>query len=272
MNLRNERTPVERWFLRRGIPHFIDGYAAGSHILTRAAPLLSAVFALEVVGLTFGDRFSGLVQGAVAVAAVAVMLGSVVLTNRVRGRRALQLPDEIGGLEVAVFVLVPALIVLIFGTRDRWDTPLIALLNIGFLILVFAVTSYGLVPMTVWGVGQMRLQLRESVTLMIKTLPLLLLFGSFFFLSTEVWQLADDFAPSMYTLAIGGLVVLGSLFVWFSNNTNVAELAVFDSWEAVCHECQGTPLEGVEAARLAGRRRRHRSVAALVLTSGSSCS
>ena len=39
---------TERWFIHRGIPHFIDGYSASQDIFTRAAPLLTFIFLIEV--------------------------------------------------------------------------------------------------------------------------------------------------------------------------------------------------------------------------------
>ena len=59
MSMRPDRSPVERWFMRRGIPHFIEGYAAGTDILTRVAPVLALVFVTEIILLSFGDRFAG---------------------------------------------------------------------------------------------------------------------------------------------------------------------------------------------------------------------
>ena len=46
---RGRRAAAERWFVRRGIPHFIEGYNAREDVLTRALPFLSLVFVLEVV-------------------------------------------------------------------------------------------------------------------------------------------------------------------------------------------------------------------------------
>src|SRR5690606_17668150 len=40
------RLEVERWFLQRGIPHFIHGYRATEDVFTRALPVLLLVILL----------------------------------------------------------------------------------------------------------------------------------------------------------------------------------------------------------------------------------
>ena len=41
---------TERWFLRRGIPHFIEDYSAGEDVFTRALPVLALVLLAQLVG------------------------------------------------------------------------------------------------------------------------------------------------------------------------------------------------------------------------------
>ena len=250
--MRPDRSPVERWFLRRGIPHFIEGYAAGTDILTRVAPLLTLVFVVEVILLTFGDRYVRWVQAFAVLGALALTAGVGALVNRLRGLRALQLPHDVGPVELALFVILPAIVALVFGSDPLLEASGVIVGNVLFLGLAYLTTSYGLVPMTRWAIGQIRSQLRSAFTLTIKTLPLLLLFVSFFFLSTEAWQLADDFAVSLYMIALGSLVVLGSLFIAFAIRTDVTALSQFASWAEVSAACVDTPLAGFDPARFEG--------------------
>lgn len=250
--MKPDRSPVERWFMRRGIPHFIEGYAAGTDILTRVTPLLTLVFVTEVIVLSFGDRFAGVVQAFAVVGALALTLGVVALVNRLRGLRPLQLPHDVGPWELALFVSVPALAALVFGTEPVLEASVLFIGNLVFLGFAYITTSYGLVPMTLWALGQLRSQLRNAITLTIKTLPLLLLFGSFFFLSTEVWQIADDFPISLYVLALSALVMLGALFIAFALRTGVTELSQFSSWHDVSHACADTPLAGFDPTSYSG--------------------
>ena len=39
---------TERWFVQRGLPHFIDEYRATTDVWTRAAPFLTLVFLAEL--------------------------------------------------------------------------------------------------------------------------------------------------------------------------------------------------------------------------------
>jgi hypothetical protein len=41
---------VERWFLSRGLPHFIEDYSASRDVFTRALPALILVLLLEMLG------------------------------------------------------------------------------------------------------------------------------------------------------------------------------------------------------------------------------
>jgi hypothetical protein len=250
--MRPDRTPVERWFLRRGIPHFIEGYAAGTDILTRAAPVLTLVFVVEIILFTFGDHYDDLVQAFAVVGALALTVGVGAFVNRVRGLRTFQLPHDVGPVELALFVLIPAIVALVFGSDPVLEASGVVVGNLLFLGLTYLITSYGLVPMTRWAFGQVQSQIRNSFTLMIKTLPLLLLFGSFFFLSTEVWQIADDFAVPLYLMAVGSLVVLGSLFIAFAVRTGVTELSHFTSWAEVNEACSDTPIAGFDHGQFEG--------------------
>jgi hypothetical protein len=251
--MRPDRSPVERWFLRRGIPHFIEGYAAGTDILTRAAPVLTLVFVVEVILFTFGDHYTGWVQAAAVLGALALTAGVGALVNRLRGLRTLQLPHDVGPVELTLFVVIPAIVALVFGSDPVLEAVGVVIGNLAFLGVSYLVTSYGLVPMTWWAFGQIRSQLRSAITLTIKTLPLLLLFGSFFFLSTEVWQIADDFAVSLYIIAIGSLVTLGSLFVAIAVRTGVTELSQFASWREVSDACADTPIAGFDPTHFEGK-------------------
>jgi len=247
------RIPVEQWFLKRDTPHFIEGYAAGTHILTRLAPLLMLVFLVEVVSVSFGDRFDDERQLLATLGALGLTLVVVGLINRARGRKALSRPTRVGRVEIVLFVTVPSLVALVFDS-DPWAEAVMLLVgNVLFLALAYCVTSYGLLPMSLWGIGQVRAQLRTVVTLMIKTLPLLLLFSAFFFMSTEVWQIADNFTWPLYTLALGALVALGALFIGFSIRTGVGELSQFDTWDDVCAACVDTPYEGADPSAFGGR-------------------
>jgi hypothetical protein len=223
------RNEVERWFLGRGIPHFIEGYSVREDILTRAVPFLALVFVGEVF-VTFGDRHRGWTQAATFVATSALLLGAAVVVNRIRGRRPFALPDDVGALEVALFVLVPPLGALIFGSEPVPEAIALLVANVVVLGLAYVATSYGLVPMSIWGVRLIRRQLDQIAAVIVRTLPFLLLFSVFFVLTAEVWQVADDLPGAYFGMVVGGMVLLGTLFVVLVTRADVDELNSFDSW------------------------------------------
>ncbi|MCW2605178.1 MAG: hypothetical protein JWN61_3313, partial [Pseudonocardiales bacterium] len=55
---RRERT--ERWFVHRGLPHFIVGYSASGDVFTRALPVLVLILLAELpIDSRLGDRPGG---------------------------------------------------------------------------------------------------------------------------------------------------------------------------------------------------------------------
>ncbi|WP_372788854.1 hypothetical protein [Paraconexibacter sp.] len=192
----------ERRFRRAGLPLFIAGRDADTDVWNHAFPLLALVFLAETSnGLNFA--WSVAANIAAVVASLAIVLGGVALLNRLRGRAALAVPESIGRLELAAFVLLPAALPLIFGGQVTS-----ALVTIGgnllLLALVYGVLAYGLLSIVRWAARRLAGQLGRSVLLLARAIPLLLLFSVVLFINTEMWQvfaLMDD-------ATLGAIVVL----------------------------------------------------------------
>lgn len=243
----SRREAVERWFVRRGVPHVIHDYRASTDVFTRALPFLALVFAVELFA-TFGDRFDGWAQFGVFCAGVGIALGAVGAVNRLRRRRLFQLPDRVGAIELAVFVLVPSALPALFSD-NRWsDSSGLVLINVGLLAGAYLVVSFGLLPMIFWGGAYAGSQIALIGRLVGRILPLLLLFSAFLFLNAEVWQVAHDFTWPYYTIVIGvfGLIGLGSVAVRVPSE--VVGLARFESWDQVCELVDGCDSPLVPAA------------------------
>jgi hypothetical protein len=250
--LHDRRPAVERWFLRRGLPHLIDDYTAREDIFTRMVPFISGLFAVEVALSAFGDRFTGGQQAVVSFGAVAVSFGVWSVVNLLRGRRAWQRPERVGPVEAGVFLVVPPAVAATFGSHPALEVPLLLAGNVVVLAVAYPITSYGIVPMTRWVFSQLQSQLRHMSLLMVRTLPLLLLFSAFLFLNAEVWQVANDFAWPFFVAVLAGIVLLGSVFLALAQRTDIDDIARFDDWREVCALCSGSPLEGVDPGRFAG--------------------
>jgi hypothetical protein len=224
---------VERWFVRRGLPHAIDDYSAREDVLTRTVPFLSLVFLVEVITTSFGDRFAGWAQAAALLVAVGVVAVGVGIVNRLRRRPWWALPDDIGIAELSLFVLLPAALAWLLDDSPAEAAVLFAV-NLGLVLLAFAFAYFGVLPMIVFGLRQVWRRLRTVTQLMARVLPLLLLFVTFVFLNAEMWQVANDFTPLAYAIVTGAITVVAFAFVAVRLPVELDQLARFSSWDEVC--------------------------------------
>lgn len=236
---------VEKWFLARGLPHFIDGYSASRDVLTRALPVLTLVLLVEL-SLALNLSWPAWANVAVIAAGCAVLLAVWAVVNRLRRRPALARPDRVGTQEVAVFVLVPSLLPLAAG--GQWLTSFNTFAgNLLLLGLIYLVLSYGLVPMTRWAVGRLAAQLGTLFGLLVRALPLLLLFVVFLFLTNEVWQVAAMLDGPYLAVVAALFVALGAVFVIGRIPREVGAIARFGSCDEIRTLVQGTPAESLAA-------------------------
>jgi hypothetical protein len=241
---------TEKWFVRRGLPHFIADYSATRDIFTRASGFLLFVFVVELLNALNQDFewWQNLLAmlGAIIIA-VAVLVG----VNRLRGHRPFQRPDTIGVVELTAFVVVPAIIPYAVGGLQVAQAIDIAVGNLFLLLLVFVVVGYGMVPMTRWAIVQMFQQTRNVTNLFVRSLPLLLLFTMFMFFNAEVWKIIDDLPNLFFAIAIGILVLVGSAFVLLRFPRELQAMSTFESWADIAERAAGTPMADVGVDGLA---------------------
>ena len=242
------RADTEVWLTRQGLPHLIDDYSATQDIFTRMTPFLIIVFFAEV-GFGFGNRFSGWAQAEIIGIFFLVSIGSGVALNLIQKRHIFALPRRVGALEIGIFILVPSLLSMISATnRVVYSFVTVAILNIILVAGGYLLTSYGVVPMLRWTLEFMWAQARDMVRLIARSLPMSLLFAGFFFLNTEMWQIASDYTPLFYAINIGMIVVSGLIFIFTRIPDEVMSLERFHSWEEVREIVSNTdsPLADVE--------------------------
>lgn len=229
---------IERWFVGRGVPHFIDDYAATTDIWNRAIPLLVAGYLLG--GLNALDIKRSLGWNLAAFGVIVVILATAwAITNRARHRRLWSPPSIIGPVELAVFVIGPAIPSVALG---QWPDAIQTVLEgLGVLLAVYLVTSYGVIPLTRWAAHRSGAQLRSFGNVVVRVLPLLLLFILTLFINAEVWQVAGTLQGTAYWLTIGIFFLLGSVFVLSRVPGLVASLSNFDSWDDVHELLANTP-------------------------------
>ena len=238
------RDRVERWLTARGLPHLITGYSAREDVLTRALPLLALVFLLEVL-LALELDWGLWANLAAVVGGAAVLLGSYGLLNRLQGRPTFALPRRVGNGEIATFLLLPALLPLLFG-GDLRGAAAAVVGNAVTLAVVYVVTSYGIVPMLRWAVVQTGRHLVAVGTLAARALPMLLLFSTFLFVNAELWQVAAGFTPATFTATVVLFTGAGLVFFLLRLPRQTADIATFSSWEEVRQLSAGSPAAGLE--------------------------
>ena len=239
----SRRSDLERWFIRRGVPHFIEPYAAGPDVWSRAIPVL--VVAYIAGGLNALDLRNWSWQRNVAAGAFValVLVVTWALTNRMRGRPAFSRPRELGVPELAAFLIGPVIPSVVFG---QWGDGLQTLVEGAIVLLViYFVTSYGAVPLLAWAGSQTFAQLGVVGRMLTRALPLLLLFTTFLFINAEVWQVAGTLAGPAFVVVLSLFFLLGTAFVMSRVPNGVRSIAEFDDWAEVAGLVRGTPADGI---------------------------
>jgi len=251
---------VEQWFIRRGVPHFIESYSARTDIWTRALPLLVPAYVLggfNALDLRHWSAVRNLVAAGVI---MAILVATWALTNRLRHRPFLSRPKVIGPPELTLFVIGPAIPSLVFGQLG--DALQAILQGIAVLGVVYVVTSYGVLPLLRWAGGRAAAQISVLGNLVGRALPLLLLFITFLFINAEVWQVAGTLTGPAYFASIAIFFLLGATFVLTRVGPLTNGLSQFDSWEEIATLVDATPAalasvpHGAPPADLLSRRQR----------------
>jgi hypothetical protein len=236
---------IERWFIRRGLPHFVERRDSASAIWARALPLL--VLAYLLLGLNALDLKHWSLARNLAVAAFIVAASVVTwfVANWLRGRRWTERPRQIGPAELAVFTVVPTLPSMFVG---QWGDALQTFLEaIALLAALWALTSYGVLPLLRWAGGRTLGQLAVLFNVVVRALPLLLLFLTFLFINAEVWQVAGTLSGPVYGVVLAIFFVLGAVFVLSRVPSLMRQLNHFDSWADIEGLVTGTPARPVFA-------------------------
>lgn len=234
---------TEGWFLRRGLPFFIEDRRINRDDLVRGKSLVVLVavyFGSLVVAVPTDIAWAKRLLSAGLGLAVLVAVWAV--GNLARHHRALQRPSRVGLVEVAVFVLGPATAVGVL--RQQADLVLtVFLVDATVLGLVAAAEVFDTGPIAVWAVRRFFGEFSSFLRVGARALPMLLLFTIFFFINTEVWQVAGALPVPRLWLVVALFGALAGGFVGARLRGEVeavnGELDAVQVREAVV----GTPLE-----------------------------
>jgi hypothetical protein len=234
---------VEQWFIRRGVPHFIDDYAATTDIWTRSLPILLLAYvargfnALDLFGWTWQRNLVA------ALAVIAALLAGWAVTDMARHRPVFRPPDVLGTPELAAFIVGPAVPSALFGQwRDAGESMIEGAIVLG---VIYLATSYAVLALLGWALRRSTAQVATLARLVVRALPLLLLFTTFLFINAEVWQVAGTLVGGPYVATLAIFFLLGAVFVLSRVPALMRGLASFDDWGDVSRLIADTP-----AARL----------------------
>jgi hypothetical protein len=203
--VRVELEAYERRFRRAGLPLFIEGWNASEDVFTRAVPLFALVFMGELLGALDSD-WSVWGNLAAGVGGLAILLSGFGLLNLARRRRFFELPHRVGRVELAIFVILPALLPLIFSGQVV-SALVTAAANLVLLGVVYLVIGFGFVFILRWAARQLPQGLTASLAVLTRAVPLLLVFSLVLFINTEMWQVFS-LMPQAYLAAVAGLLAL----------------------------------------------------------------
>ena len=169
-------------------------------------------------------------------------------------RAALRLRRIVPLLVVTVAVAAAVALGFVPLLSDDSDSLFLALGVVVVTLAVYALVALRLWPVLGWATAYTFRSLGLMVPLVTKALPLLLLFLTFLFINTEVWQVASGMSrPLLWTsVFLFGAVATLFLLVRLPEEVRDAEHAVVGERLVAC--CAGTPMESA-ARGMAGRTR-----------------
>ena len=201
----------ERKLRGAGLPLLIEGYSATEDIFTRALPFLVLCAFVEVVGALNFD-WVWWANAAAFFGGLGLLLLCFGVFNRLRGRPFFALPRRLGIPELAAFVLIPALLPLVFGGQVG-SAAATLVTNLVLVGLVWLVIGFGLLSIVRWAGARLFTQLSASLTLLVRALPLILFFGLVAFFTAELWQLFATVPTPRYVAAVALFLVIGLVFL-----------------------------------------------------------
>jgi hypothetical protein len=109
----------------------------------------------------------------------------------------------------------------------------------------YALTALHARPIVAWALARTFGSLRTLLPMTTRALPMLLLFITFLFINTEVWQVASNLSAGVLWLTVLLFVLLGIAFLLVRLPEEVDRTDDDVDERLLLDACRGTPLEGV---------------------------
>ena len=237
---------TETWFVRRGLPFFVEGRTIDVNDLVQGRSLVVLVvayFGSLLLAVPSDEPWTTrLLYSGIG---LVLLLAVWALANLVRHRRAMERPRRVGVVELAVFVVGPAAVVLFLRRDGDWALGTL-LADASILGVIAAIEILDVGPIARWAVGRTFQELGSLFPLVTRALPMLLLFTTFLFINTEVWQVASSLSRPVLWLAVA---FFGALAVGFLLGRLPEEVAAVNddmARDVVSRALPGTPLADLE--------------------------
>ncbi len=234
-----ERREIEDWFLRNGLPQLAADHDPRADTLARLQPVLVVLFLL-VLALVLRPDWEWWKRVLAVLAGAALALAGLVAANLLHRRRPLARPVRVGFTEALVVVFTPALASLVLGddpARAGW----IALASIAVAVVLYALTSMGvLAPLLSQGRPALE-GLRDTLAVAVRALPPLLAILLFLSLTAETWQTFGDLEGWRYGAVLIGFGLLASSILLLGLRAERAELASPDPGPDLARRARATP-------------------------------
>jgi hypothetical protein len=242
------RREIERWFIRRGVPQFIEGYGTEQSMDRRAAPWIMAWLVVWASIFWLSRPEAPFPWNVLAiVGTMAFFTFADAFTDTLRGRSRRRLPARFDLVDIGQFAVLPVVPTLLVQ-QDPFGL-LISVLNIlAGIGAIYIVIGFGLLDIVGWAFGQLQDQLVHIATLVSRTLPLLLILVVFLMFSAELWEAAHALHARELAAVLGLLLIVGSILIVTTFRPEVGRLEAPIDWDEVRREAAGTP-----AAALADR-------------------
>src|SRR4051794_20929259 len=134
---------VEKWFVKRGLPHFIENYRASEDVFIRALPLF-VVLVLFQMGLELSSSVTWADRGIGAAIGLGAVLAIFLVSNLVRQPDAwYRLPRVIGIPEIALLVVLGPTVGKV--SHASWKAVMLdGIANIVVLGVAYVLVSYAM--------------------------------------------------------------------------------------------------------------------------------
>ncbi len=239
------RRDIERWFVRRGVPQFIEGYSTEQSMDARATPYIAVWIAIWT-GIWWAGRSEiplawRVIAALASLAVIGVAYRAIMAARR---RSTASRPPKFDLTDIAAFAILPVIPTLIVG-RDVVGSifnVLNLLLGIGVIYIVIA---FGLIEIALWAVGRLRDHLLHIVTLLARTLPVLLILVVFLMFSAEIWEAAHALGGAELAAVLILLLLIAVMLVVTTFRPEIRRLESGTDHDIVRADVQDTPAAAV---------------------------